>query len=74
MTVHERINKPGENTAAAFPYLKEVATTASARSIRRPFRRSSRASMAGPGGNKMNEEQIKKLIEQLKKAGRRRGA
>ncbi len=63
-TVHERINKPGDNHP--FPYLKEV-TDDRLRAIdptALPPKPS--GAMGAPGGNKMSEEQIKKLIEQMK--------
>jgi hypothetical protein len=66
-TVHERINKPGENYP--FPYLKEVADDRLRALDPSALPPKQNNQMGGPGGNKMNEEQIKKLIEQLKKQG-----
>jgi hypothetical protein len=64
-TVHERINKPGENYP--FPYLKEVADDRLRALDPTALPPKPSGQMGGPGGNKMSEEQIKKLIEQLKK-------
>ena len=66
-TVHERINKPGENYP--FPYLKEVADDRLRALDPAALPPKQQGQMGGPGGNKMSEEQIKKLIEQLKKNG-----
>jgi hypothetical protein len=68
-TVHERINKPGENFP--FPYLKEVADDR-LRALD-PSLAPPKPAIGGAGGNKMNEEQIKKLIEQMKKQGAKPG-
>jgi len=64
-TVHERINKPGENYP--FPYLKEVADDRLRAIDPTALPPKPSGAMGGPGGSKMNDEQLKKLIEQLKK-------
>ncbi len=66
-TVHERINKPGENYP--FPYLKEVADDRLRALDPSALPPKQNNQMGGPGGNKMSEEQIKRLIEQMKKQG-----
>ena len=64
-TVHERINKPGENYP--FPYLKDVADDRLRALDPAALPPKPASQMGGPGGNKMSEEQMRKLIEQLKK-------
>ena len=66
-TVHERINKPGDNYP--FPYLKEVTDDRLRALDPTALPPKQQGAMGGPGGNKMSEEQIKKLIEQLKQQG-----
>ncbi len=64
-SLHERVAKPGEGHA--FPYL-EVVTDDRLRAIdptALPQKQS--GALGGPGGGKMNEAQMKALIEQLQK-------
>jgi tetratricopeptide (TPR) repeat protein len=65
-TVHERINKPGENYP--FPYLKDVADDR-LRALDPTAVPPKPPAFGGPGGGGGNEEQIRKLIEQLQKRG-----
>jgi hypothetical protein len=66
-TLHERLNKPGENQP--FPYLKDVADDRLRALDPTALPPKPAGQMGGPGGNRMSEEQMKKLIEQLKKQG-----
>src|SRR5262249_53177694 len=63
-TLHERINKPGETLP--FPYLKDVADDR-LRALDPTALPPKPQGQMGPGGGRMNEEQIRKLIEQMKR-------
>jgi hypothetical protein len=69
--LHERINKPGEGHP--FPYLQELADDRLRALDPTALPPKPSGSMAGPGGNKMSDEQMKKLIEQYKKSQEQQG-
>jgi hypothetical protein len=73
-SLHERLAKPGENHP--FPYLEQVADDrlrALDPTALPP--KPSGAMGGGPGGNKMTDEQIKRILEQMKQqAGEKGGA
>jgi hypothetical protein len=69
--LHERINKPGEGHP--FPYLQELADDRLRALDPTALPPKPSGSMAGPGGNKMSDEQMRKLIEQFKKSQEQQG-
>lgn len=65
-SLHERLAKPGENHP--FPYLEQVADDRLRALDPSALPAKSSGAMAGPGGSpKMNDAQMKALIEQLKR-------
>jgi hypothetical protein len=68
-TLHDRLNKPGDNFP--FPYLKDVADDR-LRALD-PSAVPPKPSIGGPGGNKMDQQQLQKLFEQMKMKGGKMG-
>lgn len=64
-SLHERLAKPGENHP--FPYLEQVADDRLRALDPQALPPKPSGAMGGPGGNKMSEEQIQRLIEQMKR-------